>query len=89
MGNVSSNATQTVASGHDHGSALSIAAPQALPVSDAPGDAGDVFSALGLTAWDAPAPLRVLLPLLAAGVFVSGLRDLAAAYGPRAMRFPW
>jgi hypothetical protein len=28
-------------------------------------------------------------PLMAAGVFVSGLRDLGAVYGPRWMRFPW
>jgi hypothetical protein len=42
-----------------------------------------------LRPWDAPGPLRVVLPLMAAGVFVSGLRDLGAAYGPRWLRFPW
>jgi hypothetical protein len=39
--------------------------------------------------WDAPPALRVLLPLMAVGVFVSGLRDLGAVYGPRWLRFPW
>jgi hypothetical protein len=39
--------------------------------------------------WEAPPVLRVVLALMAAGVFVSGMRDLGAALGPRAMRFPW
>ncbi len=39
--------------------------------------------------WEAPAVIRAVLPLMAAGVFVSGLRDLGAAYGPRWLRFPW
>ncbi|MFT3770117.1 MAG: hypothetical protein QM820_32205 [Minicystis sp.] len=39
--------------------------------------------------WEAPPVLRVALPLMAAGVFVSGLRDLGAAYGPRWFRYPW
>ena len=43
----------------------------------------------GLTPWEAPAALRVLLPLLATGVLLSGLRDLAAAFGPRWARYPW
>jgi len=42
-----------------------------------------------LRAWDAPSSLRVVLALMAAGVFTSGLRDLGAAYGPRWLRFPW
>jgi hypothetical protein len=43
----------------------------------------------GLSPWNAPPLLRGVLPLMAAGVFVSGLRDLGAVYGPRWMRFPW
>lgn len=39
--------------------------------------------------WDAPPVLRALMPLLAAGVLVSGLRDLGAVYGPRWLRYPW
>jgi len=39
--------------------------------------------------WDAPPALRVVMPLLAAGVLASGLRDLGAAYGPRWLRYPW
>lgn len=42
-----------------------------------------------LTPFDAPAPLRALMPLLALGVLLSGLRDLGAAFGPRWARFPW
>jgi hypothetical protein len=40
-------------------------------------------------AWAAPAALRVALPLMAAGVFASGVRDFAAATGRRAFRYPW
>lgn len=43
----------------------------------------------GLSPWEAPPLLRVILPLMAAGVFLSGLRDLGAAYGPRWLQFPW
>lgn len=43
----------------------------------------------GFTPWAAPATLRVILPLMAAGVLLSGLRDLGAVYGPRWLRFPW
>lgn len=43
----------------------------------------------GFPRWDAPPSLRVILPLMAAGVLLSGLRDLGAAYGPRWLRFPW
>jgi hypothetical protein len=42
-----------------------------------------------LVPWEAPPALRILLPLLAAGVFISGLRDLGAVYGPRWLRYPW
>jgi hypothetical protein len=42
-----------------------------------------------LTPWEAPAPLRWVMPLMALGVFLSGLRDLGAVYGPRWCRFPW
>jgi hypothetical protein len=43
----------------------------------------------GFVPWEAPTALRFIMPLFAAGVFVSGLRDLGAAYGPRWLRFPW
>ncbi|WP_433926708.1 hypothetical protein AB3662_27760 [Sorangium cellulosum] len=43
----------------------------------------------GFSRWDAPLALRVLLPGMAAGVLLSGLRDLGAVYGPRWLRFPW
>jgi hypothetical protein len=42
-----------------------------------------------LAPWEAPAPLCVVLPLMAAGVLLSGVRDLAAARGARWARFPW
>jgi hypothetical protein len=42
-----------------------------------------------LVPWEAPATLRLFMPLMAAGVFLSGLRDLGAVYGPRWMRYPW
>ncbi len=42
-----------------------------------------------LSTWEAPLALRVALPLMAAGVFLSGVRDLGAVIGPRWMRFPW
>lgn len=42
-----------------------------------------------LVLWEAPAALRVVLPVMAAGVLLSGVRDLAAAYGARWARFPW
>jgi hypothetical protein len=42
-----------------------------------------------LSTWEAPLPLRVILPLMAAGVLLSGLRDIGAVYGPRWLRFPW
>ncbi len=43
----------------------------------------------GWAPWEAPAPLRWGMPLMAAGVLLSGLRDLGAVYGPRWCRFPW
>lgn len=42
-----------------------------------------------IATWDAPLALRVVLPTMAAGVFLSGVRDFAAVYGPRWARFPW
>jgi hypothetical protein len=42
-----------------------------------------------LVPWDAPAPLRIAMPLMSAGVFVSGLRDLGAVYGPAWIGYPW
>ncbi|MFO0614561.1 MAG: hypothetical protein U0414_18390 [Polyangiaceae bacterium] len=42
-----------------------------------------------ITAWNAPIGLRIVLPLMAVGVFLSGLRDLAAVYGPDWARYPW
>jgi hypothetical protein len=42
-----------------------------------------------LTSWSAPALLRFVLPVMAAGVLVSGLRDLGAVYGPAWLRYPW
>lgn len=43
----------------------------------------------GWTAWEAPAVLRGLMPLMAAGVLLSGVRDLGASSGVRWLRFPW
>ena len=42
-----------------------------------------------LVSWDAPPFLRATMPLMAAGVFLSGLRDLAATYGVRLAQYPW
>jgi hypothetical protein len=63
-----------------YGAALGYLGPEIL---------ADAALSTGFAAWEAPPALRVLLPLLAAGVFFSGLRDLGAAYGPPALRFPW
>ena len=43
----------------------------------------------GLVPWAAPDWQRVVLPLFAVGVFASGLRDYAAAFGPRWCALPW
>lgn len=43
----------------------------------------------GFALWQAPFALRAILPVMSLGVFVSGLRDLGAVYGPRWMRYPW
>lgn len=45
--------------------------------------------ATALVPWEAPAPLRLAMPLMAAGVLVSGLRDLGAVYGPAWIAYPW
>lgn len=42
-----------------------------------------------ITPWASPIALRVVLPLMAAGVLLSGVRDLASVYGPRWARYPW
>lgn len=42
-----------------------------------------------ITAWEAPLALRVILPVMASGVLLSGVRDLAAAHGRRWARWPW
>lgn len=42
-----------------------------------------------ITAWEAPLALRVILPVMASGVLLSGVRDLAAVHGPRWARWPW
>lgn len=63
-----------------YGAALGYLAPEIIADSALP---------TGFVPWEAPPVLRILLPLLGAGVFFSGLRDLGAAYGPRALRFPW
>lgn len=42
-----------------------------------------------LKSWEAPAVLRTVMPLMAIGVFVSGVRDLAATYGVRMAQYPW
>jgi hypothetical protein len=39
--------------------------------------------------WEAPGALRVAMPVMSAGVLLSGLRDLGAALGPPWMGFPW
>lgn len=43
----------------------------------------------GWEPWQAPPVLRAVMPLMAAGVFVSGVRDLGASFGVRWLRFPW
>jgi hypothetical protein len=43
----------------------------------------------GLAPWQAPQVLRLVMPLMSAGVLLSGVRDLGAVFGPRWMRFPW
>lgn len=63
-----------------YGAALANLAPELIAWSQRP---------TALTAWEAPPALQVLLPLMAAGVFFSGLRDIGAVYGPRWLRFPW
>jgi hypothetical protein len=39
--------------------------------------------------WDAPPLLALALSAMSLGVFLSGIRDLAAAWGPAWCRFPW
>jgi hypothetical protein len=63
-----------------YGAALAYLVPEAWQWSHRPA---------GLSPWQAPALLRIVLPLMAAGVLLSGLRDLGAVYGPRWFRFPW
>jgi hypothetical protein len=63
-----------------YGAALAHLVPELL---------ADAALPTGLVPWDAPAPLKILLSTFAVGVFLSGLRDLGAAFGPRAFRFPW
>jgi hypothetical protein len=63
-----------------YGAALACLAPDLMAWSRRP---------TALSAWEAPLPLRVILPLMAAGVLLSGLRDMGAVYGPRWLRFPW
>ena len=63
-----------------YGAALANLAPVLLEASRRP---------TALVPWDAPHGLRLLLAAMALGVFLSGLRDLAAAHGPRWCRFPW
>jgi hypothetical protein len=43
----------------------------------------------GISTWDAPLALQVILPIMAVGVFLSGVRDIAAALGVRWARYPW
>ncbi len=63
-----------------YGAALANLAPVLLEASARP---------TALVAWEAPHTLRLVLAVMALGVFLSGLRDLAAAHGPRWCRFPW
>ena len=63
-----------------YGAALAHLAPELI---------GGAALPTALRSWEAPAAIRAVLPLMAAGVLVSGLRDLGAAYGPRWLRFPW
>jgi hypothetical protein len=63
-----------------YGAALAHLAPEVIAGAARP---------TALVPWDASPALRVILPLMAAGVLASGLRDLGAAYGPRWLRYPW
>jgi hypothetical protein len=63
-----------------YGAALAYMAPELIEWSRRP---------TALSTWEAPLPLRVILSLMAAGVLLSGLRDIGAVYGPRWLRFPW
>jgi hypothetical protein len=63
-----------------YGAALANLAPVLLEAASRP---------TALVAWEAPHGLRLLLAAMAIGVFLSGVRDLAAAHGPRWCRFPW
>jgi hypothetical protein len=63
-----------------YGAALANMAPELMAWSRRP---------TALSTWEAPLPLRVILPLMAAGVLLSGLRDMGAALGPRWLRYPW
>lgn len=42
-----------------------------------------------ISIWESPLALRVLLPMMGGGVFLSGVRDLGAVLGPRWFRYPW
>ena len=63
-----------------YGAALAHLVPEVLTSASRP---------TGLTAWDAPDPLRVVLPALSLGVLLSGMRDIGAAFGPRWLGLPW
>jgi len=63
-----------------YGAALASLVPALLAASARPS---------AIVAWTAPLPLRLLLPTMALGVLLSGVRDLAAAYGPPAFGYPW
>ena len=49
----------------------------------------DAARPTALSPWEAPAVLRMIMPLMSAGVFISGVRDLLSLYGPRWARYPW
>lgn len=63
-----------------YGAALANLVPEILAAAARP---------TAFTPWEAPPVLRFAMPVMAAGVFFSGLRDLGAVYGPSWMRFPW
>ena len=63
-----------------YGAALSRLVPELLAAAAHP---------TALVPWEAPAPLRFAMPIMAAGVLLSGLRDLGAVYGPAWIGYPW
>lgn len=63
-----------------YGAALAHLAPEIIEATARP---------TAFVAWSPPPLLRLALSAMSLGVFVSGARDLAAAWGPKWCRYPW